>query len=209
MENISNVENILNYIDIFLLFILTIFLFVMFRKTLGKKVGYQRNNDNANEEINKQMEKILSQEDLSINTYPQGSLAYKIREIEILDSNFKQKKFLDSAKLAFAMIINKYYLGDFEEMKKYTSDKVFNVLSSAINNRIQRDLGISVAIKNADIVNVENIDKQYIIEVKLYGEQTNLSNGFKPLEVVQTCKFMKDYTQPNNDNIWILVEVKN
>jgi predicted lipid-binding transport protein (Tim44 family) len=209
MENISNIENILNYIDIFLLLFLTIFLFVMFRKVLGKKVGYQKNNDNINEQINKQMAQILAKEEVSGNIYPEGSLAYKIREIEILDSSFKQKKFLDSAKLAFSMIINKYYTGDFDEMKKYTSEKVFKVLSSSIANRIEKDLKIFVEVKNINIVNVEKIETQYFIEVKLLLDQTKSNTINKPLEVVQNCKFMKDYEQSNNENIWLLVEVKN
>lgn len=206
----KDTSSLFNNIDIALLIFIIVFLFLILRKVLGKKVGYSK-KDNIeihhtikvdNTLLNKEIDKNIYKE------YPLGSLSYKLNEIKKIDSNFDSKKFLESSKKAYKFIVENFYLGNIDTIKDYLSEKVFQVFLQSINNREESEKKIFVEIldfKIADIVNVETKNDTSYIEVKFLTTQS--VNKEKPKNIEEIWFFSKKLSN-NDSNIWILSKIK-
>ena len=134
-------EEILKYIDIILLIILLVVLFFIFRRLLGKKVGYEKPEPSANsysEPIPNTTTTVINPTGENKYKYPVGSLMQKVEIIEENDDLFSAKSFINSSKKAFEMIASSYANGNIEEVKDLLSEKVYDSFASSINERIQQ-----------------------------------------------------------------------
>lgn len=196
---------VIKYADMIILVIIIIVVFFKFKKVLGKRVGYQKSKEeNPNIFINTNNE--LNLDNTGLNTYPEGSLAHSIRAIEIEDSSFEQKKFLESSKKAFMLIINKYYEGNLEDIRPYVGDNIYEGFESHLGNRIGKNLGVVInKVMSAEITHVNKEESRVIIEVKFDFEQFNMETQKHSLHV-KSCGFLKDQSN-NNEKVWLLVKL--
>ncbi len=208
-------KEILNYIDIVLLLLLLMFLFFYFKRLLGKKIGYQK----------QEMSTEISQEGLITTTrnssktvdvpksdnykYPIGSLMQKIEIIEENDDQFSPKSFILSSKKAFEMIINSFYNGDISDVKDFLSEKVYETFNLSINNRSDENKKLNIEIKQfnlSEIIDVK-INKNFdaFISVKYLTLQLRGSkDNKKSLEISDIWVFSKNIKE--NTSIWKLIK---
>lgn len=208
-------KDILNYIDIVLLVILLLFLFLYFKRLLGKKVGYQKQEQEVQSTIYTEPTKadgntkIVDNPDISEYKYPVGSLMQKIEIIEKNDDLFSTKSFINSSKKAFEMIVKAFNSGNIIGIKDFLSDKVYEAFSTSVDARPENKKELHVEINKfilSDIVDVkinENFDA--FISVKYVTLQTRgIGANQKALELTETWMFSKNIK--GNTSIWKLVK---
>ncbi|MCL2567039.1 MAG: Tim44/TimA family putative adaptor protein [Alphaproteobacteria bacterium] len=213
-------EDILQYIDVILLGILLVFLFFIFRRLLGKKVGYEKPEATATISY-PDVKAAGSSQNPNVDTeerykYPVGSLMQKFEIIAENDSSFVAKNFIESSKKAFEMIVRSYAAGSLDSIRDFVSNKVFDSFLNGVNNRSAQGKTLYVDIKQfllAEIIDVkidENYDTQ--ISVKYITMQTRElleglqapSLNLKPSEVSEVWVFEKNIKE--NTSIWKLVQ---
>jgi predicted lipid-binding transport protein (Tim44 family) len=215
------VEDILQYIDIILLGILIVVLLFIFRRLIGKRVGYEKpevpvsnypeviiGNNPKPQTNNAPVEERYK--------YPVGSLMQKFEIIAENDNTFHQKTFIDSSKKAFDMIVRAYADGNLDGIKDFVSDKVLDSFQSGVNVRKEKEQTLYVDIKQfilSEIIDVK-IDDNYNTEISvkyitlqtreiLSGLQAPSLN-LKPSEVSEVWVFAKNIRE--NTSIWKLVK---
>lgn len=208
-------NNILHYIDMILLTVLLLFLLLYFKRLLGKKIGYQKQEQEVSSTsysetpVTNENTKILNSSQENLYKYPIGSLMQKMEIIEANDNLFSSKSFINSSKKAFEMIVKSFNSGNIVEVKDFLSDKVYQTFSSNIEARADDKKKIHVEIKQfilSDIVEIkinDNFDafisvKYLTLQVRGEGENQ------KAIELAETWVFSKNIKE--NISIWKLVK---
>ena len=212
----------LQYLDIAILIVIVIFLVFFLRRMLGKKIGYQRQESGYNPQDipNKtpDIEGSFKKQDVSINKYPVGSLAYDIEHIKTKDANFNQKKFLESAKKAFEMIVKSFGTGEIDKIKDFISDNMFAKYVEYFTYNQDR---YNVEIKEfliADIVSVV-FEEDGTIKIKVKFLTSQIKKQVNQIDLLDQEVDVKEknntdfwtFAKNANDNvsIWKLVSVAN
>lgn len=208
-------KEILHYIDIILLAILLLFLFFYFKRLLGKKVGYQKQEQEVSSttyvepKIENGNTQVVEPSKTSDYKYPIGSLMQKIEIIENNDDLFSSKSFINSSQKAFKMIVKAFSSGNLSEVKDFMSDKVYNAFSSSVESRSEGKKDLHIDIKQfilSDIVDVKiNDNFDAFISVKYITLQTRgEADNQKAIELSETWVFSKNIKE--NTSIWKLVK---
>ncbi len=212
-------EVFLEYIDIVLVGIVVVFLVFSLRRLLGKKVGYQKPEQTAEVVLEKPtftLKNNTPEKETISNKYPVGSLAHKVASISEKDPNFTQKKFIESAKKAFDMIVVSYAKGDVEKLKPFVSDAVYDYYLKSVTEGAKKYFVQVQDFLIADIQDVEmKEDGLARIKVKFFTKQIREEykeegiapslDGVKPKNSSEIWTFSKNLN--DNVSIWKLVAI--
>ncbi|MDR0484902.1 MAG: Tim44/TimA family putative adaptor protein [Alphaproteobacteria bacterium] len=212
-------EDFLKYIDVILLGILIVVLLFVFRRLLGKRVGYEKpevSTNNYPEVVLGNNTKTVDSPEEDKYKYPIGSLMQKLEVITEHDISFSAKTFIESSKKAFEMIVKAYASGSLDGVRDFISEKVYESFYQSSQQRRSEGQTLYVDIKQfmlAEIIDV-NIDDNYDtqISVKYVSLQSReLVSGLqspsmnqKATEIRETWVFAKNIKE--NTSIWKLVK---
>lgn len=120
-----------------------VFLFVAFRlwSVLGRRTGHEQTIARPAEAAPAPIGAGRSLPDASIPSAPSRSEAVEpraeagVRAIALADSSFETAHFLDGARSAYKMILDAYWRGDEEALRRLTEDDVFEAFAHAIAER--------------------------------------------------------------------------
>ena len=219
-------QEILPYLDIIIISVVIIFLLITFRRLLGKKVGYIRTKPIGGEVDNidivktdstklNSKEKLENQENIN---YPEGSLSYKIEILKQKDG-FDSKRFIESVKKAFIMIVEGFVKGDIETLKPFLTDEIYNNFVKSLENK-EINTNVYLEIKEFLIVDIYDLDidsednakiivkfltKQIRKQYENIAEISNLSRA-DIKEYSESWIFVKNLKE--NTSIWKLSNTK-
>lgn len=169
---------LLKYIDIIILLLLIIFLFFTFKKILGKKIGYTRDNHNLDKVSLKSSdykEEKVDSNIIKVPSYPQGSLSYNLELIRNKDSNFDDTLFIEYAKDTFKSILLAFSKDNIESIKELMNENIYNNYYSIIENRKINKEKIYIKLKEFLLVSFYDIkvdaSNTAYIEIKFISNQ--------------------------------------
>lgn len=182
--------------DIILMALIVIFLVLRLRGALGRRDGFDGNNE-KNSQNRSQNERSRSAEDDNVIALPgartpdgekdqveneadadaeqyEGPLADGIKAIQKADAEFRSKDFLDGANYAFEMILNAYAAGDVKTLKPLLSAEVYSGFAGAIADRETRGQTLQetlVGIGKTELVEADMDGRDAQVTVKFVSEQ--------------------------------------
>lgn len=221
------VKELLNYIDILIVALIVVFLFFKFRSLLGKRTGYVKPKDTFPNPSTAGIPNLTQglktpQQPLEtpLNNFPEGSLAYKMRNLELKEPSFIQNKFLISSHEAFKMIIKALSTNNLTSVRAFINEQVYNSFKSALDNLSAMNKKQYIKIKNfliTDIIDVEEKNDTATVIVKFVTEQQKQEYDIGNSEEINfskiTPKVFTDvwvFSKKINDgtSIWKLVATK-
>ena len=204
MNDAENISSMFNNIDMVLLAFLVVFLLISFKKVLGKRVGYSR-NEKSGEEILSQNPIINSKQldEDQVNPYPVGSLMHNLYEIKKIDPSFDNMIFLDGAKKCYKLVVENFYMGNLDIFKNYVSQRVYDSLYGVVQKR-SKSINCNILVyKYVDFMSVEFNGDTVSIGVNFTTMQS--FDLKKEQEVSEVCTFVKNFGSP--DAMWILSKI--
>lgn len=188
----------LQFFDIVIFAVIAAFLVFRLRNVLGKRAGFEKNN-NANLSVSKnsteKKPRKIHAPDLEDNII-ELKKAYETIE------NFDHKNFLNGAKFAFETIINAFNQGDKKTLKKLLTDDVFKVFEKSLdNNKNEKEYQFfSLNIERVESVNINN--GKIIIKIKFISEQFKNNDENTKVKNEDTWSFEKLVNSKNPN--WLL-----
>ncbi len=212
-------DAVLQYIDLIVLAALAVVLFFIFKRMIGKKIGYQKNTLGGAIPVQNVPTKALEVESFK---YPDGSLYHKMEIIERADSSFKKQDFIESAKKAFEMISSAFYNNNIQIIQNFVTTKIYDAFSEVVNQRAKEGKALQIQIKKFLLVDLVDIkideNSNAYISVKYVTEQSRIehSSELDLSETKQNQNLIKEITEiwtftknlKENVSIWKLAQTR-
>lgn len=185
----------LQFFDIIIFAVIAIFVIYRLRSVLGKRTGFQKNQ-------NKQQFEKKDTEPQQVNIPQLKEAEKKLEIIYKKVSSFDHKEFLEGAKKAFEIIITAFNKGDRSTLKSLVSEDVYSAFKSAIESGSNNPDSqfYSLVVDGIDDAKVEN--GKIIIAVRFISEQIISDNEEDVVKNKDTWVFEK----PENSSgpAWML-----
>ncbi len=186
----------LQFFDIIIFAGIAAFLIYRLRNVLGKRTGFQRQN-------NKTIIKESDQKE-SIKTEVPQLKDNEIKLAKVYDKlpNFDHKTFLEGAKFAFETIINAFNGSDKKTLKNLLTQEVYTSFDQAINEGKNNPnfQFYSLVVNSVEDVIIEN--NTINITLKITSEQFKNNDESTIIKKQDTWTFQKDIN--NKSPIWLL-----
>lgn len=189
----------LQFFDIIIFAGIAAFLIFRLRNVLGKRTGFENNNNNIKPIINK----ATNNEEKINKNIPdlEDNISELKKAYEALD-NFDHKNFLDGAKIAFETILNAFNKKDTTTLKKLLTAQVYKVFEQAINNNaIDPDSQI-FSLNIEKVENVKVVENKINIRIKFISQKFKNNDESTIKKNEDTWSFEKNI-KSNNPN-WLL-----
>ncbi len=118
----------LQFFDIIIFAVIAVFIIYRLRSVLGKRTGFQGQQNNKKQEQKTQPDQTNQIPSLLDNEIKLEAVYKKV-------NNFDHKLFLEGAKKAFEIIITAFNNGDKKTLKDLVSKNVYSAFETAINNK--------------------------------------------------------------------------
>ena len=118
----------LQFFDIIIFAVIAVFIIYRLRSVLGKRTGFQGQQNNKKQEQKTQPDQTNQIPSLLDNEIKLEAVYKKV-------NNFDHKLFLEGAKKAFEIIITAFNNGDKKTLKDLVSKNVYTAFETAINNK--------------------------------------------------------------------------
>jgi len=187
----------LQFFDILLFAAIAGFIIYRLRSVLGKRTGFQKNNNNQNIVKKEEPEKAQKIPSLLDNEI-------KLEKIYKSVESFDHKQFLEGAKKAFEIIITSFNNGDKKTLKNLVSKDVYSAFEKAIDNNTNNPSAqfYSLIIDSVEDAKVEN--NTISISINFISEQMINNDEGKIVKNKDTWTFEKPVN--SSSPIWILTQ---
>ena len=157
----------LQLFDIIIFAGIAIFLVFRLRKVLGKRVGFQKNPNNAPSST----KNAIKEENIK-NAVPNLEEDFvELRKAYEAIEDFDHKDFFDGAKSAFETIINAFNSGDKKTLKNLLADKTYKIFEEAINKKNNDPESQIFSLNIRKIEKVSVVQDRITITIKFISEQ--------------------------------------
>ena len=181
--------------------------------TSGKKFFYEANKK---EIIEKEIIDVELEEKMNKLIFSDENIKVKIETISQKYPQFSIHKFVKGSQKAYELIIDNFSQGNIKELKKLTSQNVFEVFNRIIEERIKREETMYfsfIGIEKSEILEINEKESFLEIKVKFIAEMISYTaskekevvegNDKKIKKVTDIWTFSKDMNA--KDNVWLLV----